>query len=87
MLNEFLMWHIYILKCSDDTFYTGITKDLKRRTEEHNFSNLGAKYTRGRRPVQLIYSRKMKDKSEALKEELRIKKMTKQEKFLLAGLK
>lgn len=81
------MWYVYILKCSDETFYTGITTDLKRRIEEHNFSKLGAKYVRGRRPVCLIYSRKMKNKSEASKEEIRIKKMTKKEKILLAGLK
>ncbi|MBU3999991.1 GIY-YIG nuclease family protein, partial [Patescibacteria group bacterium] len=46
------MYHLYILKCSDKTLYTGITCDLKRRIGEHNSSNLGAKYTRSRRPVK-----------------------------------
>ena len=70
------MWHIYILQCKDKTFYTGITTNLKRRIEEHNTSNLGAKYTKGRRPVKLVYSARKKDKSSALKEEYRIKKLS-----------
>jgi len=74
------MWQVYILKCADGTFYTGITTDLKRRVSEHNDSLLGAKYTRSRRPVKLVFSRKMKNKSIATKEERRIKKMTRQEK-------
>jgi putative endonuclease len=71
------MWNVYILECSDGTFYTGITNNLKRRVLEHNDSVLGAKYTRGRRPVKLIYSRKFKNMSDAAKEEWRIKKMDK----------
>lgn len=74
------MWFVYILKCADGTFYTGITKDLKRRAKEHNSSALGAKYTRGRRPVKLVYSRKMKTRLLAAKAEWRIKKMSKGEK-------
>jgi putative endonuclease len=74
------MWQVYILKCADGTFYTGITTDLKRRFKEHNGSVLGAKYTKGRRPVKLIYSRRLKNKSRAAKEEFRIKNLTKQEK-------
>ncbi|MCK5211314.1 GIY-YIG nuclease family protein [Candidatus Parcubacteria bacterium] len=75
------MWYVYILECKDKTFYTGVTKDLKRRTEEHNTSAIGAKYTKGRRPVKLVYSCKRKDKSRALKEECRIKKLSRAEKF------
>jgi len=75
------MWHIYILKCADKTFYTGITNDLKRRIWEHNFSPLGAKYTKGRRPAKLIYSIKLKNRAEALKEEYRIKQFSRQEKI------
>ena len=71
------MWYVYILKCADGTFYTGITTDITRRVKEHNSSVLGAKYTRGRRPVRLVYSRRMKNKSLAAKAECRIKKMSK----------
>lgn len=81
------MWQVYILKCADRTFYTGITADLKRRLKEHNSSVLGAKYTRGRRPVKLVYSRKLKNKSLAAKEEWRIKKMTRLEKRKLIRVK
>lgn len=75
------MWFIYIVQCSDKSFYTGITTDLKRRIEEHNSSDLGAKYTRGRRPVELVYSRKLKDKIQACKQEYRIKKLSREEKI------
>ena len=74
------MWYVYIVECRDKTFYTGIAKDLKRRTEEHNSSDLGAKYTRGRRPVQIVYSAQFTSRSEASKEECRIKKMSKDSK-------
>ena len=77
------MWQVYILKCKDKTFYTGITTDLKRRIEEHNSSSLGAKYTRGRRPVKKVYSKKYKNKSLASKEEARIKKLSKDDKIKL----
>jgi len=82
------MWLVYILRCSDLTFYTGITTDLKRRIEEHNGlgdSAIGAKYTRARRPVKLVYSRKLKNRSLAAKEEARIKKMSRLEKKSLIG--
>lgn len=77
------MWFVYILKCYDATLYAGITTDLKRRVAEHNISPLGAKYTRGRRPVKLIYSRKFKNKSLASIEEARIKKLSRKEKLSL----
>jgi len=77
------MWHVYILECSDKTLYTGITNNLKRRLEEHNFGNLGAKYTRARRPVKLVYSTRRKERSRAMKEEYRIKKLSREEKFKL----
>jgi len=75
------MWYVYILECCDKTFYTGITNDLKRRIEEHNNSKLGAKYTRSRRPVKLVYSKKIKDKAMAMQEEYRIKKLSRYEKI------
>jgi putative endonuclease len=68
------MWFIYILKCSDNTLYTGITTDVDRRLSEHNTSPKSAKYTRARRPVQLVYtSKNFLNRSEVLKEEIRIK--------------
>ena len=51
-----MKWFVYILKCSDNTLYTGITTDIERRIKEHNSSNKGAKYTKTRRPVKLFYS-------------------------------
>jgi putative endonuclease len=77
------MYDLYILKCADGTLYTGITTDLKRRIKEHNSSNLGAKYTRGRRPARLVYSRKYRNRSNASKEEARIKNLTREEKLTL----
>lgn len=77
------MYHLYILKCSDKTLYSGITTNLKRRVAEHNNSPLGAKYTRGRRPVKLVFSKKFKNKSLAAKEEARIKKLSRKEKIRL----
>ncbi len=77
------MYWVYILKCSDKTLYTGITNNLDRRIEEHNSSRLGAKYTRGRRPVCLVYSAKKKSKSTAAKEECRIKKLSRADKINL----
>ncbi len=77
------MYHLYILKCADGSLYTGITTDLKRRLEEHNSSKLGAKYTSARRPVKMVYSRRFKNRSNASKEEARIKSLKKEEKLEL----
>jgi putative endonuclease len=77
------MYYIYILKCSDNTLYTGITTDLERRIVEHNSSKLGARYTSSRRPVKLVYSKKFKNRSLASKEEARIKKLKRVEKLEL----
>ena len=74
------MYYLYILKCADKTLYTGITTDLGRRVAEHNGGKIGARYTRGRRPVKLVFSKKFKSRSAAMKEECRIKKMTRKEK-------
>lgn len=76
------MYYVYILKCADDTLYTGITTEIERRLEEHNHSDKGAKYTRVRRPVALIYSEKHEDRSSASKREYEIKKkMTRAQKL------
>ncbi len=76
-------YYIYILKCKDKTLYTGITTDLDRRVTEHNTSKLGARYTSARRPVNLIYSEKFKNRSSASKEEARIKKLKSADKLKL----
>ncbi len=68
-------YYVYILRCSDDTFYTGITNDLKRRLNMHN-SGIASKYTKPRLPVCYVYIEAVTDKSHALKRELAIKKMT-----------
>jgi len=78
-------YYIYILRCSDDTLYTGITTDIKRRVSEHNDSKKGAKYTKMRRPVKLVYSEEAKDRSSALKREHEIKKMSRLKKLELLG--
>jgi putative endonuclease len=68
------MYFVYILKCADETLYTGIATELERRVEEHNGSDKGAKYTRVRRPVRLVYSEEYPDRSSASKREYEIKK-------------
>ncbi len=73
-----------MVKCADDTLYTGIATELERRIEEHNSSDKGAKYTRVRRPVELVYSEICPDRSSASKREYEIKKkMTRAEKLAL----
>ena len=76
------MWYIYIVECSDGTLYTAITTDINRRLLEHN-SGKCAKYTRTRRPVVLRASFEVKNRSEASKEEYRIKKLSRLEKLKL----
>ena len=75
------MYYLYILRCADKTLYTGITVDLKRRVSEHNFSKLGAKYTRARRPLKLAYSKKFKNRSLASKAESEVKSLSRLEKL------
>jgi len=74
--------YIYVLRCADGTFYCGYTTDVTRRLQEHNGASntAGAKYTRGRRPVQVIHQESFATRSEAQKREVVIKKMTRQEK-------
>jgi putative endonuclease len=77
------MYYLYILKCADDTLYTGITTDLARRVDEHNVGIKGAKYTMSRRPVSVVFSKKYTNRSKASKEEARIKKLTRLQKMEL----
>ncbi len=77
-------YYLYILKCDDNTLYTGITTDLERRVKEHNRQLPGgAKYTRSRTPVTIVYQATYENRSEASKEEYRIKKLSKTEKEIL----
>jgi putative endonuclease len=73
-------WYIYMLRCADNTLYTGITTDIQRRIKEHNSKQTGAKYTRAKRPVTLVYSEAIPNRSAALKREAEIKKLSKQQK-------
>ena len=73
-------WKVYIVKCSDKTFYTGITNNIKLRLDTHNAGN-GAKYTKNRLPVILVYLESVDDKSNALKREMEIKKLNRSQKI------
>ena len=75
-------WQVYIILCSDDTLYTGITTDIERRMRQHADGD-GAKYFRGRQPKQLVYLEGGHDRSSASKRELSIKGMKRPEKQLL----
>ena len=72
-------WYLYILRCRDNTLYTGITTDVQRRLEAHR-SGKGAKYTRGRAPLELVYQQTCGTHSQALKRELEIKALKREEK-------
>lgn len=73
-------WYIYIIRCADNSLYTGVTTDVDRRVVEHNTSKKGAKYTRTRRPVTLVYTKEMQDHSKACIKEAQIKKLNKKQK-------
>ena len=77
------MYYVYILECFDKTLYIGSTNDIKKRVEAHNVSKTAAKYTRARRPVVLKYSESFETKSEALKREVLLKKLSRSEKLNL----
>ena len=81
MSKENNIWRVYMVRCSDGTLYTGITKDLEKRIEAHNSGKDGARYTRSRRPVKLVYSEEVDSKSTAAKLEYKIKKMTRAKKM------
>jgi putative endonuclease len=74
---------VYIVQCADNSLYTGCAKDLKKRIEEHNVGKKGAKYTRSRRPVRLVYSEQKRTLGAALTREAQIKRLTRREKLKL----
>lgn len=75
---------VYILSCADGTYYTGIARDATRRAGEHNgLSGKGARYTASRRPVAIVYTAAFQSRSDALREEIRIKRLTRSQKATL----
>jgi putative endonuclease len=78
-----MSYFVYILECSDGSLYTGITKDVSKRLDEHNSKDSGAKYTKARRPVKLVYQESSENRSSASKREYEIKKFTKTKKLQL----
>lgn len=79
-------WYLYMLRCRDGSLYTGITTDVEKRLEAHR-SGKGAKYTRGRGPLELVYQEECGDHSAALKREIEIKALTREGKLNLIGQK
>ena len=77
-------WRLYVLRCADGTLYTGITTELVRRVREHN-KGKGAKYTRGRRPVNIVYFETHPDRSSASKAEAAFKKLSRKKKLQIIG--
>lgn len=75
-------WIVYLLRCKDDSLYCGITNDLPNRLEMHR-TGKGAKYTRGRGPLELVYTEECPDKSAALRRERQIKSLSRQDKIAL----
>jgi len=69
-------WFVYIVRCSDNTLYTGIAKDVEKRLQQHNAGKEGAKYTRARRPVELVYRESAPSRSQAQQREYRIKQLS-----------
>jgi len=81
-----MSWYVYILRCGDDTLYTGITDDVARRLAAHR-SGRGAKYTRGRGPLELVYTEEAPDKPAALRREAAIKRLSREQKETLIASK
>lgn len=81
-----MAWTVYLLRCADDTLYTGITRDLERRVAQHD-SGQGAKYTRGRGPVEVLWSEKKRTHGAALRREAEIKRWSRAAKLVLAAVR
>ncbi len=76
-------WIVYMVKCSDNSLYTGITTDIENRLKQHNYEKTGARYTRSRRPVKLVYLERTESRALAAKREYAIKKLTVEQKNAL----
>ncbi len=81
-----MAWHVYMVRCADDSLYTGCTNDLAARVNTHN-TGKGARYTRSRLPVSVVWSVRVKDRSAALSREARLKQLTRPEKLALVARK
>ena len=80
-----MAWFVYMIEASDRSLYTGVTTDVQRRFAEHGDTDKGAKYFRGRKPLKVVYTQSLPDRSSALKREAEIKKLTRQNKLQLIG--
>ena len=78
-----MSWMVYILECADSTLYTGCTNNFEKRLQEHNNGKQGAKYTRARRPVKVVFKEEVTTLAEGRKREAEIKRMTREEKLQL----
>lgn len=78
-----MSYFLYILECADTSLYTGCTNDLERRVHQHNTSPRGAKYTKARRPVRLLYTEPFATRGEALRREAEVKNMRREQKMAL----
>lgn len=78
-------WHVYIVRCADETLYTGVARDVLKRLHEHNHTQLAARYTRSRRPVELVYTESCETRSQALRREMAIKKLSRHAKQQLCA--
>lgn len=77
-------WHVYMLRCADGSLYTGVATDLDRRVKQHNGELVGgARYTRGRRPVELVWSESCTDRAEAQQREAALKALSREDKLRL----
>ena len=73
-------WYVYIVRCADETLYTGVTVDPARRLHEHNHSPAGARYTRSRRPVELVYQEQCESRAAACSREAQLKQLRREDK-------
>jgi putative endonuclease len=80
-----MAWFVYMIEVSDRSLYTGVTTDVQRRFAEHGDTDKGAKYFRGRKPLKVVYTQSLPDRSSALKREAEIKKLTRKNKLQLIG--
>ena len=81
-----MSWHVYMVRCADESLYTGCTNDLVKRVATHN-AGKGARYTRSRLPVAVVWSVRVKDRSAALSREAKVKQLTRAQKLQLAAKK
>ena len=79
------LWYVYVIRSSDESLYTGITTDVERRFQEHCGTEKGARYFRGRRPLEVVYRENYPDRGSALRREADIKKLTRDQKLELIG--